>query len=306
MQKILVIGSSNIDLVITSTSLPKPGETVIGDTFLKNPGGKGANQAVAANRLGGNVAFITKVGNDVFGKELKELYKKEGINCHGVMTDNSTRTGVALINVDRSGENFITIYQGANKQLLIDDIINLSSLIDESDIILMQLEIPMDTVNYIINHAFEKGKKIILNPAPAHSFTDEALSKLFAITPNKTETEQLTGIEIQDERSVLEAASILIKKGVKNVIITLGSQGAYYVNEKEHFLIPAPHVKAVDSTAAGDTFCGAIAAELSRGHEWDEALQFATAASAICVTRMGAQLSIPTEHEVRNFIKNNQ
>jgi len=305
MQKILVIGSSNIDLVINSTNLPKPGETVIGDTFLKNPGGKGANQAVASKRLGAHVAFITKVGNDEFGKELTELYKKEGIDCRGVLTDSSSRTGVALINVDRKGENFITIYQGANKQLLINDIISLSSLIDESDIILMQLEIPMDTVNYVIEQAYEKRKKIILNPAPAQAFTDEALSKLFAITPNKTETEQLTGITIQDEKSTLEAANILIKKGVKNVIITLGSKGVYYVNEKEHFLIPAPHVKAVDTTAAGDTFCGAIAAELSRGHGWDEALHFATAASAICVTRMGAQLSIPTEQEVRNFIKNN-
>lgn len=298
MQKILVIGSSNIDLVIHAKKLPQPGETVIGNKFLKNPGGKGANQAVAAARLGGQVSFITKVGNDVFGKELTDLYKKEGIDCRGVLTNDSSPTGVALINVDEHGENSITVAQGANKHLSVKDIFNLSSLIDESDIILIQLEIPIDTVNYIIDYAGTKRKKIILNPAPAHHISDEALSKLFAITPNETEIEYLTGIPVQNEKSTRQAANMIIKKGVENVIITMGAKGAYFMNEKEHFLTPAPKVKAVDTTAAGDIFNGAFVVALTNKKSIKESIEYACKVSSISVTRLGAQNSAPYKHEI--------
>ncbi|HBL33362.1 MAG TPA: ribokinase [Porphyromonadaceae bacterium] len=302
MQKILVVGSSNIDLVIHTKKLPKPGETVIGNKFLKNPGGKGANQAVAAARLGGQVAFITKVGNDDFGKELTALYQKEGIDCQGVLMNNSSSTGVALINVDKQGENSITVASGANKHLSVEDIMNLSSLIDESDIILMQLEVPIETVEYIIDYAGNSGKKIILNPAPAHQISDKALPKLFAITPNETEIEYLTGIRVQSEESAAQGAATMIKKGVENVIITLGAKGAYFMNENEHLLIPAPKVKAIDTTAAGDIFNGAFVVALANGKSIKESVEYACLVSSLSVTRLGAQNSAPYQHEIENII----
>ncbi len=301
MKKILVVGSSNFDLVIRSKKLPKPGETIIGDEFLINHGGKGANQAVAAVRLGGDVSFITKVGSDSFGNELINSYVSEGIDCRGVLTSDATPTGVAFINVDSKGENSITVVQGANKHLSVSDITDLEYLIDESDYILMQLEIPIETVTHIVDYASEKNKKIILNPAPANNITNKTLSQLFAVTPNETEIEYLTGVHVSDEASAIKAANILIEKGVENVIITMGAKGACFVSCNEHLMIPTHTVAAVDTTAAGDIFNGAFVVALANGKEMREAIEYACKVSTISVTRFGAQSSAPYKKEVEDI-----
>lgn len=300
MRKILAVGSSNMDLVIHADKLPKPGETIICNNFLRYHGGKGANQAVAAARLGGEVSFITKVGNDDFGNELASSYVLEGMDCRGVLRSDSATTGVAFINVDRKGENSITVAQGANKNLTVVDLQNLTYLIDECDIVLVQLEIPMDTVNYLVRYAGRKMKTIILNPAPAQLLSDETLSMLFALTPNESETELLTGVHVEDEESALRAANMLFKKGVKNVIITMGAKGAYFIDQDEHLLIPAPRVNAVDTTAAGDIFNGAFAVALANRRSIKESIEYACQVSSISVTRHGAQSSAPYQNEIHD------
>lgn len=300
MKKILVVGSSNMDLVIHADKLPKPGETIIGNNFLRYHGGKGANQAVAAARLGGEVSFITKVGNDDFGNELASSYLKEGMDCRGVIRSDSAPTGVAFINVDRKGENSITVFQGANKNLTVADLQELTFLIDESDIVLIQLEIPINTVNYLVSYAGRKMKTIILNPAPAQALSDETLSMLFAITPNETEAEILTGVHVKDEKSAVRAANSLFKKGVNNVIITMGDKGAYFIDQYEHGLIPALKVNAVDTTAAGDIFNGAFAVAVANRKGIRESIEYACKVSSISVTRYGSQNSAPYKNEIDN------
>lgn len=300
MKKILVVGSSNMDLVIHADKLPKPGETIIGNNFIRYHGGKGANQAVAAARLGGEVSFITKVGSDDFGNELASSYLKEGMDCRGVLRSDNASTGVAFINVDRKGENSITVAQGANKNLTVDDLQDLTYLIDECDIVLVQLEIPMDTVNYLVRYAGRNMKKIILNPAPAQLIPDETLSMLFALTPNESEIELLTGVHVEDEESALHAANMLLKKGVKNVIITLGALGAHFIDQDEHLLIPAPRVNAVDTTAAGDIFNGAFAVAQANRRGIKESIEYACIVSSISVTRHGAQSSAPYKNEIHD------
>lgn len=298
MQNILVVGSSNTDMVICSDRLPRPGETILGGNFLMNSGGKGANQAIAAKRLGGAVTFITKLGNDMFGDRLQTVFTEEGIDTSGVLIDDKAPSGIALINVDKKGENSISVAQGSNGELSIYDIENLSHLIDESELVLIQLEIPIETVTHVVKYAKQRGKRVVLNPAPAASLSDDTLNGLFAITPNETEVELLTDIAVCDEQSAKKAAGKLHEKGVENVIITMGDKGAYLSNSQYHELIPAIKVDAIDTTAAGDVFNGAFVAALSVDYSIYDAVTFASRAAAISVTRMGAQSSVPYKDEL--------
>jgi ribokinase len=303
-KKILVIGSSNTDMVIKTTKFPSPGETILGGDFFMSAGGKGANQAVAAKRLGGTVSFLGKIGTDMFGQQAIQLLKEEGINVDSVRTSPEKPSGMALITIDSNGENSIVVAPGANETLLPDDIDETISEIEVSDIILLQLETPLSTVNYVAEIASKKGKKVVLNPAPAAQLTDTLLKNLYMLIPNETEAELLTGVRIINEKSAEKAALLLKRKGVEIVIITMGAAGAYVFSDDFTGMIKAPTVKAADTTSAGDTFCGALVAELGGGRNLNEALEFAAAAAAICVTRMGAQPSIPSEKEVREFLIN--
>lgn len=299
INRIAVIGSSNTDMVIKTSKLPVPGETILGGDFFMNAGGKGANQAVAAARLGGKVSFIAKTGDDVFGRQARQLFEVENINTDYLFTDTDHPSGVALITVDDRGENCIVVAPGANSHLIHSDIELAQEEILKSDIILMQLEIPLETVIYVANMAYQADKKVILNPAPALQISDELLSKLYMITPNETEAELFSGIPVKDTDSAILAAQNLHSRGVKVVIITLGSKGALLYKGEEAILIPSPKVEAVDTTAAGDVFNGAIAVAISEGLELEKAVEFACKAAAISVTRMGAQSSAPYKNEIK-------
>jgi ribokinase len=296
--KIYVIGSSNTDMVIKSDKLPAPGETVIGGVFLMNAGGKGANQAVAAAKLGAEVIFVSKVGNDIFGKQAVEGFKNIGINTDFVFTDSGNPSGVALILVDGQGENSISVASGANGNLQISEVQQAIDKVQASDIVLLQLEIPLDTVNETIKKCAEKGAKVILNPAPAQKLDESYFKYLNMITPNETEAEIFTGIKVSDLETAKQAANDFHDKGILEVIITLGAKGAFYSNKDKQVLIPSPKVVAVDSTAAGDVFNGALCVAISEGQVIEEAIAFACKAASISVTRMGAQASAPTREEV--------
>jgi ribokinase len=298
MSRIIVIGSSNTDMVIKSKKLPSPGETIMGGTFLMNPGGKGANQAVAAARLGGNVTFVTKTGNDMFGAEASHLFNNEGIDARYIIKDPDNPSGVALITVDENGENSIVVASGSNGTLSANDIKDEVYETDTSDIFLMQLEIPVATVEYVAQKAVSKGNKVILNPAPARHLSDDLLNCLYLITPNETEAELLTGVKVHDLKTAKTAALKLQEKGVENVIITMGSSGAYILSGKISKIIPVVPVKAIDTTAAGDVFNGALAVAISEGKGIEDAVVFANKAAAISVTRMGAQASAPYRREI--------
>ena len=299
-KSILVIGSSNTDMVIKANHFPVPGETILGGEFFMFPGGKGANQAVAASRLDGNVTFIAKVGSDIFGEQALQQFKNEKINTSFIITDKENPSGVALITVDAKGENTIVVAQGANGALLPKDIERADKEIERADIVLMQLEIPMDVVEHVAKCAKQYNKKLILNPAPARQLPDEILNGLFIITPNESEAEILLGVKITDINSVQEAAKKLYNKGIVNVVITLGSEGAYIYNADGGRLIPTTKVTPVDTTAAGDVFNGALAVAISENKSLDEAVTFANRAAAISVTRMGAQSSAPFRKELLN------
>ncbi len=302
---IVVIGSSNTDMVIKTEHLPVPGETVLGGNFFMNAGGKGANQAVAAARLNGSVTFIAKVGNDVFGKEAIELFNKENINTDFVFIDDKNPSGVALISVDAKGENCIAVASGANSFLSKEDIEKTTGVLENAEIILTQLETPLSTIEYVAEFAKQNNKTLILNPAPACALSDELLSKISIITPNEKEAEMLTAIEIQDVKSAKQAAKKLSCKGIKIIIITLGSEGALLYQNNEFQLVPSYKVNAIDTTAAGDVFNGALAVALSEKKLIEEAIQFANAAAAISVTKLGAQASAPTKKEFEDFITKN-
>ncbi|MFA5326483.1 MAG: ribokinase [Prolixibacteraceae bacterium] len=297
MKKIIVIGSSNTDMVVKANKLPKPGETLLGGAFFMNAGGKGANQAVAVSRLGGHVTLVTKIGNDIFGKQTIEGLKKENINTDYIFVDDEAPSGIALIMVSEEGENCIVVAPGANGNLLPSDIEKVKD-ISEAEIILMQLEIPMETILAVARKAKANNQKIIFNPAPAQKLDDELLNGLFLVTPNETEASFLTGIKVEDEATASQAADVLLSKGVQNVVITLGKQGAYFQNKTLKLTIPAPKVKTLDTTAAGDTFSGALTVAISEKMEWEKALVFAVTAASISVTRLGAQASVPYRYEV--------
>ena len=294
---ILVIGSSNTDLVVNVDSIPKPGQTVLGDSFFVNPGGKGANQAVGAARLGKDVSFCCKTGEDDYGKAAKELFAKEGMDTSFVFSTPDHPSGVALIAVDKNGENSIVVASGANMDLRPEDIDRIGSF-SRFDIVLCQLEIPLQTVEYIAAKARKDGAKFVLNPAPACKLPDSLLSCVDILTPNETEAEIISGIKVTDTESAAAAARKIMETGVGQVIVTLGSKGALLCSDKEQTLVPAFKVRAVDTTAAGDIFNGALCVALSEGKEMVNAIRFASAASSISVTRKGAQASAPYRNEV--------
>ena len=298
---IVVVGSTNTDMVIKTSHLPQPGETILGGTFFMSAGGKGANQAVAAARLGGSVVFIAKTGYDIFGKQSIELFEKEGIDISGIQRDHYQPSGVALITVDDKGENCIVVAPGANAALTPDDIDEVKDRIEGASLLLVQLETPVATVEHVANIASSGKRKFILNPAPAAKLGDELLKKISIITPNQKEAEMLTGIKIIDPSSAKQAADLLHNKGVETVIITMGAAGAFVLHEEKYSMIAGHKVDVVDTTAAGDVFNGALVVALSEGKPMDDAVSFACKAAAISVTRLGAQASAPTREEVETF-----
>jgi ribokinase len=300
---IVVVGSSNTDMVVKAGHLPVPGETILGGTFMMNAGGKGANQAVAAARLGGNVIFIVKTGEDIFGKQAVQSFKEEGIDTRFIISDPENPSGVALIMVDDNGENCISVASGANAALKPADLHKAEQAIGSANILLVQLEIPLETVSYLINMAAESNVKVVLNPAPACLLPDDLLSKVSIITPNETEAEILSGIKIADIESAEKAARVLAAKGIEAVIITMGAQGAllFYNNACNFF--PAPVCQAIDTTAAGDVFNGALVVAIAEGKSIVEAVPFACRAASLSVCKMGAQSSAPYRDELNEAIK---
>lgn len=296
-KKIVVIGSSNTDMVIKTKAFPQPGETVLGQTFLMNPGGKGANQAVAAVRLGADVRFVARLGQDIFGNQALDGFKKEGLDVAYVSQTPDYPSGIATITVNDKGENQIIVASGANMDLKPENLPD--DVFEEASLVLIQLEIPLETVRYIVEKCRALHIKLVLNPAPAVKIDDELLKGLYLITPNETETGILTGIFPDSPEALKEAALYFRKKGVEHVIITLGKKGVYLSNDLYEQIIPAVEVQAVDTTAAGDVFNGALVTALSEGQDWLLACEFACKASAIAVTRMGAQSSAPYQHEIK-------
>lgn len=298
MRKIVVLGSTNTDMVITGKKIPVPGETVSGGTFLMNPGGKGANQAVAVARLSakkGACSFIAKVGDDLFGRETAVRMRKGGIDAK-LIVDRREPSGTALILVDAKGQNVISVALGANGTLSPKDVAKFRKDIENAAALLMQLETPMETVVAAAKWAHAKGVPVILNPAPATKLPGELYKCLDWITPNETEAELLTGVKVTDAKSAQKAVDVLLKRGVGHVVVTMGSKGAYCGDCRK--LYPCKKVKAVDCVAAGDTFNGAFVVALAEGKGCKEAIAFAQKASAISVTRPGAQSSVPFRKEV--------
>ena len=300
MNKIVVIGSSNTDMVVRSEHLPRPGESVLGGDFMMAGGGKGANQAIAVARMGHNVVFSAAVGRDMFGDAAVAGYQRFGVDTSYIVRKD-TPSGIALIMVDGAGQNSISVALGANNCLTAEDVMPALESVSAGDIVLLQLEIPMSTVDACVAVAAAKGAKVVLNPAPAAVVSEQTLSKLYLITPNQTEAQTLTGIEVVDEASATAAAKALTAKGVERVVITMGSQGSLLYENGVSEIIPAHKVLAVDTTAAGDVYNGALCAAIAEGMSLCDALRFATKAAAISVTRAGAQPSVPSREEVDNF-----
>jgi len=300
---IVVVGSSNTDMIIKLDRIPRPSETVIGGDFSTSPGGKGGNQAVAAARAGGSVALVAKVGQDMFGVQAIHGFVKDGIDVSFVFKDNVTPSGVALIFVDKNGENSIAVASGANAHLSPADIETARAAITAAKLVVLQLETPIETIKAAAIMAATNGARVILNPAPAQPLDDELLQHVSILTPNETEAEILTGIKADTDATVAQAAQVLLARGVQTVILTLGARGAFVATAATSFLIPGFKVTAVDSTAAGDIFNGALAVALAEDSPLAEAVRFANAAAAISVTKMGAQLSIPHRNEINRFIK---
>lgn len=303
MGKIIVIGSSNTDMVVGSPKMPAPGETVIGHEFDIIPGGKGANQAVAAARAKGKVSFIAKVGNDDFGRNAVAGYKEDHINTDHIFIDPITPTGIAVIIVEKTtGQNSIVVASGANDKLSVGEIKEIEKSIVTADVVLIQLEIPLDVVHYCLKISKQHGVKTILNPAPAKPLSDDILSLVDIITPNESEIQILTGINPTEAPEVKNAAASLLKKVNDTVIVTLGDKGVYFVSKNgDEGFVATTKVKAVDTTAAGDVFNGYLATSIANGKDYRTAIDLANKAAAISVTRKGAQPSIPSIDEVINY-----
>lgn len=301
MNKILVVGSLNMDLVSTVEYMPKPGETIIGRDFTQIPGGKGANQAATIGKLKGDISMMGKVGNDDFGNRLIESLNNSGVKTSGIGFEEMVSTGTALILVDSDGENSIVVVPGANYTVYSDYIDKNIDYIDQSDIVVSQLEIPLETVEYLLKKAKDLGKYTILNPAPAKTLSSELIRNIDLLVPNETELELLSGIKIESKEDIIKASKVLIDMGVKELIVTLGSKGAIYISKEEIHQVEAFKVKAVDTTGAGDSFTGAIAYCMSNGMDIKEAMEFASKVGALTVTKFGAQSSFPSLEEVMNF-----
>ena len=297
---LLVLGSANADLVVRCDRFPRPGETLLGGRFATHPGGKGANQAVAAARLadGAEVRFVAKVGADGFGESMRAGYAAEGIATDHVLTDPTAATGTALITVDAAGENTIVVASGANATLSVADLDAVGAAFAKTRVALLQLETPLPTVRAAAERARAAGARVILNPAPAQALPDELLVAVDVLTPNETEAAALAGVPTDTDAGVEAAAETLRRRGVGAVIVTLGARGAYVLAGETAAYVPAPVVEAVDTTAAGDCFNGALAVALAEGRSLADATAFACHAAAVSVTRAGAQPSLPSRGEV--------
>ena len=300
MKNICVIGSLNMDLVVKVDTMPKGGQALIGSNFKEVPGGKGANQAVAMARLGGNVSMIGKVGNDGFGQTLLNALKADNVNTDYIGIEEGP-TGVALITVDKNAENSIVVAPGANYKVAVEDLDYNIEAINNSDIVVVQLETPLETIKYGLKKAKEAGKYTILNPAPAVVLEDEIIKNVDLLTPNETELEILSGVELNTEDDIKRAAQIMIDKGVKELIVTLGSKGSLYINKERSMFKSAYKVQAVDTTAAGDSYTGALSVAFANNKDVEEAMDFASKVGALSVMKEGAQSSIPTLIEAENF-----
>lgn len=296
-KRIVVIGSSNTDMTIKGDRIPAPGETVAGGIFYMGPGGKGANQAVAASRLGGNTTLVCKVGRDLFGDNAIKGYEREGIDTSRILRSDKA-SGTALILVDSKGENCISVASGANADFTEADVDSVADVLRSADYVLLQLEIPVPSVLRAAKIAHEAGATVILNPAPAAALPEELFRYIDLFIPNRTELSAFSGVEIEGEADILRAAKNMTGKGVHRLIVTLGSEGSLITDGSSCTRIPAKKVEAVDATAAGDTYCGALCVALSEGKSLEDAARFATEASALTVQRAGAQNSIPFRREL--------
>ncbi|HID94102.1 MAG TPA: ribokinase [bacterium (Candidatus Stahlbacteria)] len=301
--KIVIVGSANMDMVIKTDRLPSKGETVLGGNFVTAPGGKGANQAVAAAKLGAQVTFVARLGTDIFGDKLINSFNKVDIDTHFIVHDTDHPSGIALIFVDSNGDNMIAVAPGANDMLSEEDILKAEPAIASADILLTELEIPINTVKYAVKVAKKHQVQVILNPAPAKKLDKELLAEIDVLTPNESELEFLTTSKISAEYSIETAATSLLRDGVKNVVVTLGDRGSLIVTKVQSKTIPTKRVKVVDTTAAGDAFNGALAFALASGQDLEHAVRFANCVGALTATKLGAQPSLPTMDEVSEFLK---
>ncbi|MDB6122219.1 MAG: Ribokinase [Pedosphaera sp.] len=299
---ILVLGSSNTDMVIRVKRIPKSGETVLGGEFTSAAGGKGANQAVGAARAGGKVTFIARVGKDVLGETAISQFIAEGINVDFIVRDPQSPSGVALIFVGQDGENSIAVASGANGRLAPADVKKAGPVLRNASVLVLQLETPLKTVEMAAEIAAKAGVRVILNPAPAQVLPNSLLAHVYVLTPNESEAELLTGLKVTNEADAAKAAEKLLASGVQNVILTMGARGAFVAGKNVRQLIPGHQMKAVDTIAAGDVFNGALAVALAEGKSLLDAAQFANAAAAISVTRAGAQTSAPTRKEIEQLL----
>ncbi len=300
---VVVVGSVNVDLVVQAARLPRPGETVGGGVFLKAHGGKGANQAVAAARLGADVGLVARVGTDPFGDEALAHFRAEGLRTDHVTRDPAHATGVAVITVDAAGQNAIAVAAGANAALTVADIDRAADLIRHAGVLAAQLETPLETVRHAIRLAAGAGVPVVFNPAPAPDgpLPADLLRAVAVLTPNETEAAALSGVPVVDEASARRAAAVLRESGVRTVVLTLGERGVLIADASGVERVPAPRVRAVDTTAAGDSFTGALARFLAAGLDVRAAARRACAAAALSVTRAGAQPSLPTAAELSAF-----
>ncbi len=295
--KIVVVGSANTDMVVKTERIPGPGETVIGGSFVMAAGGKGANQAVAAARLGAQVSFVACLGEDVFGDQAVEGYRQEGIDTSWIVRRDRSPSGIALIIVDGQGENSIAVASGANALLTPGDVSRAAQAIADADVLLVQLEVPFDAVQRAIELAHRAGTRVILNPAPAKAIDPAVLAQVSIATPNEHEVKVVVG-ETECQASIAR----LLDAGTETVLVTLGRNGVLWATRSGSVSIPAFEVEAVDTTAAGDAFNGGLACALAQGKPMPDAIRYASAVAALSVTRMGAQPSLPTQQKVSAFL----
>lgn len=300
MSKIVVIGSMNMDLVVQTDEIPKVGETVLGNALLQIPGGKGANQGVAIAKLQNDITFLGKVGKDGFGDELLLSMKNAGVHIEYIGRE-IVSTGIAIINVDKNGNNNIVVIPGANEKVDEEYLNKHSKVIEDSEIVVFQLEIPLETVKHGLKIAKNLGKITILNPAPAMELDDEIIKNIDVLIPNEHELERISKIKVTDEDSILEASRELLNKGIKQIIVTLGSRGAMYIDKGGYEFFKAHKVKAVDTTAAGDSFIGGFVSSYIEHKDIDKAIDMGQRTAALAIQKVGAQSSLPTREEVENF-----
>ncbi len=301
--KITVVGSSNMDLVVKASRIPAVGETILGGDFIMVPGGKGANQAVAAARLGAEVFFVARLGRDIFATHSLANFDNVGVNTRYVFETDDAPSGVALIMVDEKGNNSIVVAPGANSKLTPDDVEAAKGDIASSGALVAQLEVPIETIDFTSKLAESLGVPFVLDPAPAFELSSELLARVSVLTPNESEAQLLTGIEVTDETSACSACEVLLSRGVKAVILTMGERGYMLADGDGARFVASHEVEAVDSTAAGDAFTGSLAVGIAQGETLVDAAEYANCIAALSVTKMGAQPSMPTKQEVTSFME---